>query len=73
MSDDEVFTRVYDAEIEAPMDDEEEEGLILRWRRRGAVWEGLVSHEVDGRVITEWVPALVLPPVMPRDSETCVD
>jgi len=72
VSDDEAFTHVHDAEIGAPMDDEEE-GLILRWRRRGAVWEGLVSHEVDGRVITEWVPALVLPPVMPRDSETCVD
>ncbi len=37
------------------------EPVVLRWRRRGAVWEGLVSREVDGRATTEWLPALVLP------------
>jgi hypothetical protein len=35
-------------------------GDILKWRRRGDTWEALITHEVDGETITEWLPALVL-------------
>jgi hypothetical protein len=42
--------------------DRPDPGLVVRWRRRGDVWEALVTHEVDGTVTTEWLPALVLAP-----------
>jgi len=35
-------------------------GVVMKWRRRGEMLEGLVSRETDGRVFSEWVPALVL-------------
>ena len=31
---------------------------VLRWRRHGDVWEALVGRELDGSLVTEWVPAL---------------
>ncbi|MEZ0580085.1 hypothetical protein [Nocardioides sp. MH1] len=43
-------------------DVEETSGAVKQWRRRGDVWEGLVSQEIDGVVVTSWVPALVLTP-----------
>ena len=44
-----------------------EDGLsdeqVLRWRRQGDRWEGLVSRElVDGTLVTEWLAALVFSP-----------
>lgn len=36
---------------------------VLSWRRRGDVWEGLVSRDVDGELLVEWLPALVLRPL----------
>ncbi len=38
----------------------EASGLVIKWRRRGVLWEALVSHEVDGKITTEWLPALKL-------------
>lgn len=37
-------------------------GLVLRWRRRGDSWEGLVRRTVDGHVRTEWLLAMELAP-----------
>lgn len=37
-------------------------GLVLKWRRRGDIWEGLVTREVDGKVTTAWEPALMMAP-----------
>lgn len=49
---------------ETPADAQgEDDWLVLKWRRRGDAMEGLVTREVDGRVSTEWLTALVLPAV----------
>lgn len=37
-------------------------GLVMEWRREGQ--EALVTYEVDGRVVTETLPAERLVPVM---------
>ena len=39
------------------------EGLVLDWRKEGGVLQGLVTYEVRGRVVTDWVPAMSLSPV----------
>jgi hypothetical protein len=58
MADQHVFAGVH--EVAAIPGDVDYAGLVVRWRRRGDVWEALVTHEVDGRITTEWLPALVL-------------
>ncbi len=37
-------------------------GLVVKWRQRGEIWEGLVTREVDGKIITGWLPAVMLQP-----------
>lgn len=68
MSDgDGVFPDVQDAVVE-PTGCPDGEDVVLEWRRRGEVWEGLVRYEVDGRIRTEWRPALVMSRASPADS-----
>jgi hypothetical protein len=62
MADQNVFAGVHEVTISPPDHTEDQPGLVVRWRRRGDVWEALVTHEVDGGVVTEWLPALVLAP-----------
>lgn len=62
MADQDIFTGVHEVTVDR-IDHVDNEGLVMRWRRRGDVWEGLVSHEVDGKITTEWLPALVLTPM----------
>lgn len=67
MTGDDVFSGVCEVSVELPSRSGAETGLVLRWRRRGATWEGLVSRETaDGRLVTEWLPALVLVPMTSR-------
>jgi hypothetical protein len=67
MSDDDIFSGVHEVAVDLPTCPDVE-GLVLKWRCRGAIWEGLVSREVDGRVVTEWLPAALLTPVS-RDGQ----
>jgi len=39
------------------------EGLVLDWRKVGAALQGLVTYEIQGRVVTDWVPAMSLAPL----------
>ncbi|NGZ99604.1 hypothetical protein G5V59_02395 [Nocardioides sp. W3-2-3] len=40
-------------------------GLVLDWRSGEKGWEGLVSYaDRDGRIVTEWLPAANLRPVV---------
>ena len=67
MNGDEIFCGVCEVAVEFPSATRAEAGLVLKWRRRGDVWEGLVSRETaDGRLVTEWLPALVLAPLTSR-------
>ena len=64
MTGDEVFSGVCEVAVELPSSSGAEAGLVLKWRRRGDTWEGLVSRETaDGRLVTEWLPALVFVPL----------
>lgn len=38
------------------------DGLVLRWRKARGVLSALVTYELDGRIVTEWVPAMTLTP-----------
>jgi hypothetical protein len=58
MADDAEVSRVSTLAILTP--DHFVVGDILKWRRSGDVWEALITHEIDGETITEWLPALVL-------------
>lgn len=62
MADQDIITGVRQVAIHPPGRALDDEGLVVRWRRRGDRLEGLVTHEVDGKVVTEWIPALVLAP-----------
>ena len=63
MADHDIFSGVHEVTIEPPEGvDDPGPGLVVRWRRRGDLWEALVSQEVDGRITTEWIPALKLAP-----------
>ena len=62
MSDDTIFSGIHEVTVDLPSAPDEAPGLVLKWRRRGAILEGLVSREVDGRIVTEWLPALLLAP-----------
>lgn len=67
MTGEDVFSGVCEVVVALPSCSEGEVGLVLKWRRRGDTWEGLVSRETaDGRLRTEWLPVLVLTPVMSR-------
>jgi hypothetical protein len=66
MSEDDVFSGVHEVTVDLP--NAEDPGLVLKWRRRGDLLEGLVARETGGRLITEWLPALVLTPLLPDDS-----
>lgn len=59
MTDQSVHPSAREVEIDAP---DQREGIVLKWRRRGDWFEGLVTHEVDGKIVTEWLPALELKP-----------
>ena len=63
MSDETMFTGTHEVAVEPPGAMQTDQGLVLKWRRRGDLWEGLVTREVDGKVATEWLPALVLNPL----------
>lgn len=62
MSDQDIFSGVREVTVEPPEYADAMPGVVVKWRRRGDVWEGLVSREVDGKVTTEWLPALLLNP-----------
>ena len=62
MTDESVFSGIHEVSIKLPTAPDEAPGLVLKWRRRGAMLEGLVSREENGRILTEWLPALVLSP-----------
>jgi hypothetical protein len=68
MSEDDVFSGVHEVTVDLPNAEGEDPGLVLKWRRRGDLLEGLVARETAGRLITEWLPALVLTPLLPDDS-----
>ncbi|MDZ5619694.1 hypothetical protein SFC88_02590 [Nocardioides sp. HM23] len=70
MSDETVFSGVHEVSVDLPTAPDQDHGLVLKWRRRGEILEGLVSREADGRVMTEWLPALLL---SPEDSSTAPD
>ncbi len=36
------------------------DGLVLNWRNVDGVLQGLVTYELRGRVVTDWVPAMSL-------------
>jgi hypothetical protein len=62
VTDQRIFSGVHEVVINAPGHATDGTGFVVKWRRRGDLWEALVTHEVDGRVTTEWLPALVLTP-----------
>jgi hypothetical protein len=55
-----AVTRVPELTILTP--DHSVAGDVVKWRRRGDTWEALMTHEVDGKIVTEWLPALKLTP-----------
>lgn len=61
MSDD-AYPDIKEVTVELPDRIDDAEGVVLKWRRRGDLLEGLVSRDQDGRVVTEWIPALLLTP-----------
>ena len=68
MSEDDVFSGVHEVTVDLPNAEGEDPGLVLKWRRRGDLLEGLVARETGGTLITEWLPALVLTPLLPDES-----
>jgi hypothetical protein len=67
MSDDLAVPGVHEVVI-SPPEQPAEPALVVKWRRRGMVLEGLVTREVDGRVVTEWLPALDFEPNTPPEG-----
>jgi len=65
MSEDVAISGVHEVVISPPDQPGQEPALVVKWRRRGMVIEGLVTHEVDGRVVTEWLPAHAFEPGIP--------
>ncbi len=69
MADEDAFDGVHEVSIGPPSAGDSEKGVVLKWRRRGAVWEGLVSRETaDGKMLTEWLPAVVFFPLDSTDD-----
>lgn len=68
MTSEDIYSCADDGATGAVDDAVEASGLVIKWRRRGVRWEGLVSHEVDGKVTTEWLPALPLAPEEPEQG-----
>jgi hypothetical protein len=54
---------VHDVMFMLPDCDAQSAVLVTRWRRRRKVWEGLVTREVNGKIISAWEPALVMEPI----------
>lgn len=53
-------------------------GLVLNWRNDDGAVHGLVTYELRGRVVTDWVPAMSLSVVdegssVPDDDSDEVD
>lgn len=48
---------------------DEVDGLVVKWRRRGDILEGLVRSDVDGKLVTQWLPALAFAPASEPASE----
>lgn len=69
MSKDPAVFGVQEVKVTLNGDTEEVDGLVLKWRRRGDILEGLVSSEVDGKLVTHWLPALAFSP----ESEQAVE
>ena len=44
--------------VDGPVD-----GLVLNWRNTDGVLQGLVTYELQDRVVTDWVPAMSLSPI----------
>ena len=44
--------------VDGPVD-----GLVLNWRNTDGVLHGLVTYELQDRVVTDWVPAMSLSPI----------
>ena len=67
-ADDDASYGVHEVAVGLPRG-ELENGVVLKWRRSGAAWEGLVSRETaDGKILTEWLPAVVLFPLDSTDE-----
>jgi hypothetical protein len=60
MSDQTADSDIAEVSDDLPAGPDAATGVVMKWRRRGEMLEGLVSRETDGRVFTEWLPALVL-------------
>ena len=65
MSEDVAAFGAHEVLIDPPEQSGKLQGLVVKWRRRGMLLEGLVTHERDGRVVTEWLPALAFEPRVP--------
>ena len=70
MLDETVCSGVHEVSVDLPTTPEQDHGVVLKWRRRGELLEGLVSRESEGHVVTEWLPALLL---SPEESATAPD
>lgn len=67
MSDDGNFRELQEGDPDVGPDAGCRSGVVLKWRRRGDMFEGLVSREVNGRVVTAWIPAMRMSPALPRE------
>jgi len=52
------YVRVTVHHVDGPVD-----GLVLNWRNIDGVLQGLVTYELQDRVVTDWVPAMSLSPI----------
>jgi hypothetical protein len=68
MSDQGVFSGVHEVTLTLPDSPEPSPGLVVKWRQRGQIWEGLVTREVDGKIITGWLPAVMLQPAASAEA-----
>ena len=51
MSDQDIFSGVHAVTLTLPDMPGPSPGLVVKWRQRGEIWEGLVTREVDGKII----------------------
>lgn len=69
MSDDLALPGAHEVLLDPPASPGKLPGLVVKWRRRGGVVEGLVTREEAGRIVTEWVPMPALEPLGPVGDE----
>jgi hypothetical protein len=62
------YVRVTVHHVEGPVD-----GLVLNWRNNDGVLHGLVTYELQDRVVTDWVPAMSLSPIDDDSGEPDVE